>query len=93
MRKGCDAGSIFDPPDRPGLAHFVSRTIDRGTDTRDAEAIATALEDRGVSLAIDATIYLLGRLYGEAAAGKVAEVIEYDRAYAANRAALGIVRA
>jgi transcriptional regulator GlxA family with amidase domain len=43
----------------------------------------------GVSLAIDATLYLLGRIFGEAAAAEVARVIEYDRAYAANRAALG----
>jgi transcriptional regulator GlxA family with amidase domain len=45
----------------------------------------------GVSLAIDATLYLLGRLYGADAAAEVARVIEYDRAYEANRAALGIV--
>jgi transcriptional regulator GlxA family with amidase domain len=43
----------------------------------------------GVSLAIDATLFLLGRLYGKAAAREIAELIEYDRAYAANRAALG----
>jgi transcriptional regulator GlxA family with amidase domain len=43
----------------------------------------------GVSLAIDATLYLLGRLYGTAAADEVARAIEYDRAYEANRAALG----
>lgn len=46
----------------------------------------------GVSLAIDATLYLLGQVYGEAAAAEVAAVIEYDRAYAANKAALGHVR-
>jgi transcriptional regulator GlxA family with amidase domain len=45
----------------------------------------------GVSLAIDATLYLLGRLYGADAAAEVAEVIEYDRAYAANRTALGLI--
>ncbi len=45
----------------------------------------------GVSLAIDATLYLLGRIYGEGARSEVAKVIEYDRAYAANRAALGHV--
>jgi transcriptional regulator GlxA family with amidase domain len=45
----------------------------------------------GVSLAIDTTLYLLGRLYGDAAAAEIAEVIEYDRAYAANSAALGRV--
>ena len=44
----------------------------------------------GVSLAIDATLYLLGRLYGAATAGEIARVIEYDRAYAANRDALGL---
>jgi transcriptional regulator GlxA family with amidase domain len=47
----------------------------------------------GVSLAIDVTLYLLGTIYGEAAQAEVARVIEYDRAYEANRAALGHVRA
>lgn len=47
----------------------------------------------GVSLAIDATLYLIGKLYGEDARAEVAHVIEYDRAYEANRAALGHVRA
>ncbi len=45
----------------------------------------------GVSLAIDATLYLLGQLFGPDAAQEVAQVIEYDRAYAANLAALGAV--
>ena len=44
----------------------------------------------GVSLAIDATLYILGRLYGEDAVQEIARVIEYDRAYAANWAALGV---
>ena len=43
----------------------------------------------GVSLAIDGTLHVIGRLYGEAARDAVAQVIEYDRAFAANRAALG----
>jgi transcriptional regulator GlxA family with amidase domain len=47
----------------------------------------------GVSLAIDATLYLIGKLYGEAARAEVAEVIEYDRAYAANKNALGHIQA
>ena len=45
----------------------------------------------GVSLAIDATLYLLGRLYGPDAMHEVARAIEYDRAYAANLAGLGAV--
>ena len=44
----------------------------------------------GVSLAIDGTLYLLGRLYGEQARDEVATLIEYDRAFEANRRALGI---
>jgi transcriptional regulator GlxA family with amidase domain len=44
----------------------------------------------GVSLAIDGTLYLIGRLYGEAARDEVAKVIEYDRAFEANSRALGI---
>ena len=46
----------------------------------------------GVSLAIDATLYLLGRIYGEDAAAEVARLMEYDRAYEANRQALGLIR-
>ena len=45
----------------------------------------------GVSLAIDTTLYLLGRLYGEPAAAEIAQIVEYDRAWAANRTALGVV--
>lgn len=43
----------------------------------------------GVSLAHDLTLHLVGRLYGDDAANRVAAAIEYDRALAANRAALG----
>ena len=46
------AGTIFDPPNHDGLAHFVSRTIDRGTETRSADQIAEELDSRGVSLAV-----------------------------------------
>ena len=65
---------------------------------KDLSPVAAAIvEDRGlvtgggVSLAIDATLYLIGRIYGPEARDDVAKVIEYDRAYAANRAALGHV--
>lgn len=47
----------------------------------------------GVSLAIDTTLYLIGRLYGLDARHDVARLIEYDRALAANADALGIVAA
>ncbi len=45
----------------------------------------------GVSLAIDTTLYLIGRLYGGAALDEVARLIEYDRAWEANRKALGVL--
>src|SRR5262245_8312738 len=47
-----DAGTVFDPPLEPGVAHFVSRTIDRGTASHTADDIAERLDFRGVSLAI-----------------------------------------
>lgn len=50
----------------------------------------TVVTGGGVSLAIDTTLYLLGRIHGEAAAAEIAQVLEYDRAWAANRAALGV---
>lgn len=60
-----------------------------------APIAAAIVDDRGtvtsggVSLAIDGTLYLIGRLYGEDARDEIARLIEYDRAFAANRAALG----
>jgi zinc protease len=44
------AGSLEEPDDLTGLAWFLGRTIDRGTVTRSAGAIAEALDDRGVAL-------------------------------------------
>ena len=49
------AGSVDDPPERPGVSHLVRRTIDRGTEQRPASEIAEMLDDRGVSLFIAAT--------------------------------------
>jgi zinc protease len=45
-----DAGTVYDPPAQPGVGHFVSRTIDRGTLTRSADDIAEHLDSRGISL-------------------------------------------
>jgi zinc protease len=43
-------GSIDEPEELGGLAYLMGRVIDRGTERRSAEAIAEALDDRGVSL-------------------------------------------
>jgi len=45
----------------------------------------------GVSLAIDTTLYLIGKLYGVDARDEVAQIIEYDRAFKANRDVLGVI--
>ena len=45
-------GSTSDPPALAGVAHFVSRTIDRGTARLSADQIAEELDSRGVSLSV-----------------------------------------
>ena len=52
------AGSCYDPPDRVGLAHFVSRVLDRGTSMRTADQLGEALDGRGVTLNIHVTRHL-----------------------------------
>jgi len=49
------AGSLYDPPEQVGLAHFLSRVIDRGTTTRSADDIAETLDVSGVSLMVMVT--------------------------------------
>jgi zinc protease len=44
------AGSVHDTAEHSGLAHFVSRTIDRGTDRHSADELAEQLDNRGVTL-------------------------------------------
>ena len=46
------AGTICDPPSLSGLSDFVSRTIDRGTETRSADRIGDELDTRGVLLSV-----------------------------------------
>jgi zinc protease len=46
------AGSLDEPDDLPGLAWFLARVIDRGTSARSADAVAEALDDRGVALKV-----------------------------------------
>ena len=46
------AGSAADPMQLPGLAYLVSRLIDRGNAAMSADAIAEALDSRGVSMAV-----------------------------------------
>jgi transcriptional regulator GlxA family with amidase domain len=64
--------------------------IAKGASTKAAAVVDdTVVTGGGVSLAIDATLYLIGKLYGTEAGEEVARLIEYDRAYRANRDELG----
>ena len=53
------AGSLDEPDDRPGLASFLGRVIDRGTASRSADAIAEALDDRGVALRVSTNRHVI----------------------------------
>lgn len=72
----------------------LSLLSDRG---RGVKALPAAIVDDvvvtggGVSLAIDTTLYLIGKLYGTDARDEVARLIEYDRAFKANADALGVI--
>ncbi len=52
IHAACRAGSMYEPPDHPGLAHFLAQTIDRGTAGWSADALADALDSRGVALQV-----------------------------------------
>src|SRR5262245_57544766 len=53
------AGSVHDTTELPGLAHFMSRTIDRGTQRYSADELAEQLDNRGVTLATTVTRHSL----------------------------------
>ena len=53
------AGTIYDPIEAGGLAHFVSRTIDRGTTAYTADQIAEELDNRGVSLTVNVNRHVI----------------------------------
>lgn len=48
------AGSIFDPPEKPGVANLVAQLLTQGTKTRTAPQISEAIEFIGGALSVDA---------------------------------------
>ena len=54
------AGSLFDPPDRDGLALFTAAMLLRGTEQRDFGTIHELLEGSGASLAISGGRHAVG---------------------------------
>lgn len=55
-----NAGSIFDPPDRLGLAAFTAASLLRGTTIHDFAAIHELLESNGASLGIGGGLHTAG---------------------------------
>jgi zinc protease len=51
------AGSLFDPSDKLGLAHFTSIALMRGTKNADFQAIFERLESVGASLGFGASVH------------------------------------
>src|SRR3954470_4570379 len=52
------AGSVADPPGRPGTVWLLSRVIDRGTTTRSAADIAEELDSRGITVTVGVSRHL-----------------------------------
>lgn len=75
------AGTMYDPPEQAGIAHFVSRTIDRGTELHTGDQIAEELDSRGVSLGVSVNRHVISLVCTclvedfDAVLGLVAEVI------------------
>ncbi|HEY1935080.1 MAG TPA: DJ-1/PfpI family protein [Acetobacteraceae bacterium] len=72
------------PPEHPPLQ--VMRERWPQIEVREASLVdeGNVITGGGVSLCIDAMLYLLARLFGQAVAQETARILEYDRAWAAN---------
>jgi zinc protease len=53
-------GSLFDPPDKLGLAHFTASSLTRGTEQRSFQQVFDALESAGASLGFGASVHTTG---------------------------------
>jgi transcriptional regulator GlxA family with amidase domain len=74
------------PPEAPPLARL--RAEHPAIDVREASLVdaGDVITGGGVALCIDTMLHLLQRLFGAAVAAETARILEYDRAWAANRA-------
>ena len=73
------------PPETPPIE--AMRTRHPRIDVREASLVnaGPVITGGGVSLCIDAMLHLLGRLYGDGVAKETARILEYERAWSANR--------
>ncbi len=60
-----DAGAIFEPDDKLGLAGFTALALMRGTEKHDFQQVYEALESNGASLGIDSGTHTTG-FFGQA---------------------------
>jgi zinc protease len=59
LHVGVKAGSVYESDDQIGLAQLAARTLDRGTESRTSDEIAQVLDDRGVSLTVNANRHVM----------------------------------
>ena len=73
------------PPETPPVE--AMRAQYPRIDVREASLVdaGPVITGGGVSLCIDAMLHLLGRLYGDGVAVETARILEYERAWSANR--------
>src|SRR3954468_20712877 len=77
-----EAGAIFDPADRNGLASFTARTMRRGTLRKTFERLNLETEERGMTVGVDSGQQLLnvgGRSLAEDAGRLLATIAELAR--------------
>ena len=86
-RRATTKREVFDG-ETPPLDLLSSRNDTEAAAIVDDDGVVTS---GGVTLGIDAMFYCLARSHGQAVADDVARVMEYSRALAANRSALGYV--
>jgi zinc protease len=53
------AGSLYDPPELPGVSQLVGHVLDRGSLRRPADILAEELDERGVALRVTTTRHRL----------------------------------
>jgi transcriptional regulator GlxA family with amidase domain len=73
------------PPEAPPIGRM--RALYPNIDVQEASLVdeGRIVTGGGVSLCIDVMLHLLARLYGDDTAKETARILEYDRAWAANR--------
>jgi len=84
----CEIAGTEVPPTRLMRENYPRIDVTEGASLVDCGSVMTG---GGVTLGIDATLYLLSRLVGEHVANETARIMEYSRAWRVNREALPVI--